>query len=204
MPTSAPERDRWLALGLLVAALALGYLLLVHWWWTQPMLELEQRIGTLQQRDARARAELQQAPAVAAALQRLQQEMQGTPAFLAEPTMELATAGLVQRLEQAVEQASPGNRACRITTRSPLQQQLKERFPRAVVQVRLLCGMPELLQVLYSLEAGSPRLFIDDFEASSQRVYAGGDSPQGGGVDVGFNLFGFLRPAAGAVADDAP
>jgi general secretion pathway protein M len=44
------ERDRWLALGLLLLALLLGYLVLLHTWWTAPMLDAQSRIETLQQR----------------------------------------------------------------------------------------------------------------------------------------------------------
>ena len=57
-------RDRWLALGLLLGALALAYLLLVHPWFTQPMRALGSRIDTLQERELRIRRELEQAPQV--------------------------------------------------------------------------------------------------------------------------------------------
>src|SRR3546814_10805608 len=75
---------------------------------------------------------------------------------------ELATSALVQRLETAVLEASPGNRSCAIINRSPLTEARQQRFPRVAVQVRLRCGNPELATVLHSLESGSPRLFIDN------------------------------------------
>ncbi len=50
MPTSTPtNRDRWLALGLLLAALGLVYLLLIHPWWAVPMRDAGTRIEALQQ-----------------------------------------------------------------------------------------------------------------------------------------------------------
>ena len=45
-----PDRDRWLALGLLLAALVLAYLLLVHPLWTAPMLEVQDRIDSARER----------------------------------------------------------------------------------------------------------------------------------------------------------
>lgn len=60
-PTSVPPRERWAALGLLAAVLLVAYLLLVHTWWTVPMLDLQDRIDDLKDRDARARATLAQA-----------------------------------------------------------------------------------------------------------------------------------------------
>ena len=38
------DRDRWVALGLLVAAIALAYFVLLHPWWTVPMIDTETRI----------------------------------------------------------------------------------------------------------------------------------------------------------------
>ena len=41
MPPLPNDRDRWFALGLLLAALALAYFVLLHPWWTVPMLDTE-------------------------------------------------------------------------------------------------------------------------------------------------------------------
>lgn len=198
MPSA--ERDRWLALGLLLAALGIGYLLLVHSWWTLPMLEVNQDIAESRDRELRVRTQLQQAPQVEKQLAAaLAQEAQ-RPGFLLESSAELATAGLVQRLETVVVQASPGNRSCAITNRSPMPQAARERFERVVVQVRLRCGVPELGAVLHALETGTPRLFVDNLNVLAQRyAYVGAVPGAGnGGLDVSFDLYGYLRPVAGA------
>ncbi len=198
------DRDRWLALGLLLAALALAYLLLLHPWWTVPMQQANARIDALQQRELRMRAQLQQAPEVERRLAQVQQAQAQRPGFLAEPTPELATAGLVQRLETVVLQASPGNRSCAISNRSPLSEPRPERFPRVTVQVRLRCGTPELAAVLHALESGSPRVFVDNLNVLAQRFYfapnqaaPGQGRTQSGGLDVSFDLSGYLATPAG-------
>jgi general secretion pathway protein M len=191
------ERDRWLALGLLLLALLLGYLVLLHTWWTAPMLDAQSRIESLQQRELRQRMQLRQGPEIARRLQQVQAALAHRPGFLAESTTELATASLVQRLESVVEQASPGNRSCAITNRSPLADDnaTKERFRKVTVQVRLRCGTPELSAVLYALEAGTPRLFVDNLNVLAQRYFfAPGQGAQAGGLDVSFDLYGYLRP----------
>jgi general secretion pathway protein M len=192
----ASDRDRWLALGLLLGVLALAYLLLVHPWWTAPMLEANDRIASLQQRELRARMQLKQAPAISAALQQAQQLQASSPGFLPEATSELATAGLVQRLETVVAQASPGNRGCAITNRSPQESPSRERFAKVTVQVRLRCGNPELAAVLHALESETPRLFVDNLSILSQGFFflPGQNRGQGGGLDVSFDLYGYLRP----------
>lgn len=203
----ASNRDRWLALGLLGAALALAYLVLVHPWWTVPMLAEAERIDTLQQRELRARMQLQQAPEVQAALVRVRAQQQRSAGFLPESSAELATAGLIKRLETVVAEASPGNRACAIANRSPLTEPGSERYVRVAVQVRLRCGVPETAAVLHALESGTPRLFVDNLNLLRQTYFAMADqaAQQGsGGLDVNFDLYGYLRPRPDAARPAPP
>lgn len=189
-------RERWAALGLLAAALLLAYGLLVHPWWTVPIRAENARIAQLQARDARLRAELDQAPAVRQRLEDARQRLASRPGFLPEATAELAVAGLVQRLETVVVQASPGNRSCQISNRSPMPPQGNDAYTRVVVQVRLRCGSPELAAVLHALEAGAPRLFVENLNVLAQRFFFAGPDAAGrdGGLDVSFDLAGYLAP----------
>lgn len=201
MRVETTSRDRWLALLILVAVLVLGYLLLVHTWWTVPMMRIGDEVEALQQRDLRARMELQQAPAVGERLEQVRAQTADVPGFMPEANVQLANAALVQRLERAVAEASPGNRSCAISNRTPLADPGQDRFPRAAVQVRLTCGNAELSAVLHSLERGSPRLFVDNLNLLAQRFNFGTGQGGGGGLDVSFDLYGYLQPAPGA--DDA-
>lgn len=200
--TPVDSRDRWVALGLLLAVLALAYLLLVHPWWTAPMQAEAGRIDSLQQRELRARMQLGQEPQVDQALEGVRQQQSRTAGFLPESSAQLATAGLIKRLETVVEQASPGNRACMIQNRSPLTEASRERYARVAVQVRLKCGVPETAAVLYALESGTPRLFVDNLNVLAQRYFnlAGRAGQGSGGLDVTFDLVGYLRPAPAAAA----
>ena len=196
------RRDRWLALGLLVLALGVAYALLVHPWWTMPMREADARIDSLQQRELRLRMQLLQAPQVAERLQQVQAQQQVTPGFLPEANPELATASLIQRLETVVAEASPGNRSCAITNRSPLDSDSRDTYRRVVAQVRLRCGTPELSRVLYLLESGTPRLFVDNLNILTQSLYLSRtQSVDMGGLDVSFDLQGYLLPLDAAAAE---
>lgn len=196
-------QDRWVALALLLAVLALGYALLVHPLWTRPMLEVGERIDGLRERELRLRMREQQAPLVQERLRELEASQGDRPGFLVADTPELATAGLVQRLESAVSEVSPGNRSCAISNRSPLRPDHGGAYVRVAVEVRLVCGTAELAAVLHALESGSPRLFVDNLDVLAQRMYgAGGATPQDtGGVDASFDLSGYLPvPGEGANA----
>lgn len=193
------ERDRWLALGLLLAAVALCYVLIVHPLFTVPMRAADARIAELQVRDARARGLLQQRGAIEQKLAQLGAGG-GTTGFLAEPTAELATAALIQQLERVVGEASPGNRGCAIVNRAPQDAgQQAGRYRRVTVQVRLRCGNAETLTVLHTLESARPYLFVDLLNITAQRYFAvpGAGTPQQGGLDVNFQLSGYVLPAAG-------
>ncbi|MDR7097693.1 general secretion pathway protein M [Lysobacter niabensis] len=191
------DRDRWLALGLLAAALALAYAVLIHPWFTVPMREVDNRIEGARERELRLRMQMKQAPQVQQRLQQARTQLARTPGFLPERSPELATAALVQRLEAVVSQASPGRRACEITNRSPLQEPSREKYARVTVQVRLRCGTPELASVLHSLEGGSPRVFVNNLNVLGQRVFFNpGQSGMQGGLDVSFDLYGYLPPGA--------
>ncbi len=200
MPAASPDRDRWLALAILAGLLALAYLVLVHPWWTAPMLQVNERIDASRQRDLRARMALRQAPDVRKRLQALRASTARLPGFMGERSPELATSALVQRLETAVLEASPRNRSCAIINRSPLTEARQQRFPRVAVQVRLRCGNPELAAVLYSLESGSPRLFVDNLNVLTLGNFrsATREAQGGGGLDVSFDLYGYLQPPPGA------
>ncbi|MES2859297.1 MAG: type II secretion system protein GspM [Pseudomonadota bacterium] len=193
------DRDRWLALVLLLAALAVAYLLLVHPWFTQPLRDADARIADLQSRDARVQALLRQAPEIQQRLLAL--DAGGSAAgFLLEPTSELATASLIQQLERVVLEVTPGNRGCAITNRAPLSAEPPPGpYRRVTVQVRLRCGNSETLAILHALESARPYLFVDVVNIAAQRYFAipGNNLPQEGGLDVSFDLYGYLRPAPG-------
>lgn len=201
MHVPVSNRDRWLALGLLAAALAVAYAVLIHPWFTVPMRAVEQRIESARERELRLRMQVKQAPAVERRLQEARAALARTPGFLPERSPELATAALVQRLETVVAQASPGRRACEITNRSPLQEPSREKYARVSVQVRLRCGTPELASVLHSLEGGTPRLFVGNLNVLGQRVFFNpGQTSMQGGLDVSFDLYGYLPPGAAPAA----
>ena len=192
-----PIPERWRGVGLLMLILAVAYLLLVHWWFTAPMLDLGTQVRDLAAQEQSLRAEVAQRPALEQQLAQLRADDASHPGFLPEASQELASAGLVQRLEQVVATASPNPNACQITARTPSQTDATEPYTRVVVQVRLRCGMTELAAVLHALESGDPLLFIDNLDLLSRRSYLVATPDNNGSMDVSFDLYGYLRSAPG-------
>ena len=204
MPSAPTRRDRWLALGLLLAVLALVYLLLVHPLFTVPWRAMDQEIVGLQERQQRVQVQLDQRPQVAERLQQVQEALRQRPGFLTEATAEGAAAALSARVQEVVASASPGNRACVVSNRTPMPDSRGDAtYTRVAMQVRLRCGVDEMATVLQSLETGTPRLFVENLNMLAQRFQ---QSPveSGTGLDVSFELVGYLQPAGLASAQTAP
>lgn len=195
------EPNRWYALLLLLGVLGLLYVAVLRPLFAEPLIAVEAKVGDLQTRNARLRSLLLQRPAIENRLAEL--DAQGGGGFLPQPSAELATAWLVQQLEQVVSDASPGSRGCAIVNRAPLpDDRSRERYRRVTVQVRLRCGNAETLRVLHALESARPYVFVDQLQITAQRYFAvpGSAEPQEGGLDVSFNLFGYILPSAGGAS----
>ncbi len=184
--------ERWKILGGVFMLVVLAYLLLVHWWFTAPMMDMGEQINQLRDQELQYRMDASQRPALEKKLEEVRQQQGLTPHFLPEANKELASAALVQRLEQVVSAASPNPNACQITARTPTDSSIKEDFQRVTVQVRLRCGMAEMANIMHSLEGGSPQLFIDNLELLSRSSYNNA-GPVGGAVEVVFDLFGYIQ-----------
>lgn len=193
-------RDRTLALALLLAVVALVYLLLVHPWFTAPLQVINQDIAGLHERGQRVDAQLAQQPQVEAALREVRAGLAGRPGFLTDATAEAAAASLGNRLQEVVTAASPEHRACTISNRTPLpDNRAAGDYPRVAMQVRLRCGVEEMATVLHGLETGTPRLFVENLNLLAQRYQQSPDET-GTGLDVSFELVGYLLPDAAANA----
>lgn len=205
MAAQPTRRDRWLALALLLAALALAYAVLVHPWLTQPLRAINADIAALQERQQRIQAQLEQRAQIEQRLAEVRTALQGRPGFLREPTAESAAAALSSRLQDAVASASPGNRSCAISNRTPLPDTATApQFARVAMQVRLRCGVPEMAAVLQTLETGTPRLFVENLTLLAQR-FQQSPNETGTGLDASFELIGYLQPgASGDAAGTAP
>lgn len=204
MPMPPTARDRWLALALLLAVLALGYLLLVHPWFTVPWRAIDQEIIALQERQQRVQAQLDQQPQVQARLHEVRDSLRQRPGFLPESTAEGAAAALGARVQEVVLAASPGNRACVVSNRTPMPDNRSDAaYTRVAMQVRLRCGVDEMATVLHALGTGTPRLFVENLNLLAQRFQQSPDE-SGTGLDASFELVGYLQPASATTVPVLP
>lgn len=186
--------ERWLALGLLLAVLCLVYLVGLHWWWTAPHMALNGRVAELREQELRLRMHASQMPQLRERIEGLREKQDAATGFLREGNAELATAGLIQRLEQVMQQVVPDRQRCLLTGRTPAGGTGQDRFPRITIQVRLRCGMEDMARVLHALESGQPELFVDNLLVSARQTgrRRGLGPSEGAELEVAFDLYGFL------------
>lgn len=201
MSAADGRRDRVLAISLVVAALMLVYLLFVHWPLVMPHLALREELITLRDQEASLRATAAQQPTLQARLAEVAAAEARNPGFLAEDSFDLATAGLMQRLELVVSASTTEADRCQVVNKTPYKSREKERFERVTVKVRMRCEVEEFANVLHEIEGGSPQLFVGDLNMISRRPTFNrrlNRPPQRGYVDISFDLYGYLHQRSDA------
>lgn len=185
-------RDRAAAVGLLVAALALVYMLGVHWWFTAPFLDARASLIELRDQELQLRTIANTREQVEQRLAEVRSFEAGNPEFLPEDNFDLAASVMIQRLQSLVDQQSAGA-ACSIVSRTPFRSNADEPFVRVTIKVRMRCTLEYLAPVLHSLETSSPRLFVNDFSVINRAQGPTRPGQVPGAIDVNFDVYGFLR-----------
>ena len=87
-PVAIP--DRWRVFGGVLLALLLAYLVLVHWWFTAPMLAMGSEIESMRDQEQALLGEVAQRPQLLKALADVRKFEASNPGFLPESSREEA------------------------------------------------------------------------------------------------------------------
>lgn len=195
-----PRDSRLAAILLLVLALLLVYVLLIHWWFVAPLRAVHAQMGELRDTQSRYAGAIAEKPALQRRIAELGAGQAASAAFLPESDPSAASAGLMQRVVDAVGAHTAGG-GCEVTQKMPLPNPPEDEgspYRKAAVSISLRCDMEPLVAVLNALEQGTPYLFVDDLSLYRNPVAAQqGNQPT---LEVQFTLSGYVRPARGAAA----
>ena len=183
--------SRTLALVLLAAALAGGYLLVVV-----PVLDAYRATGeaieqaeTLLQRQWALAA---QQPLLLARIDEEKEQADAIAGYLKGPSDALAAAELQDRLKAVVEAAGGELRSTRILPAEAVEASPGTR--RAALQVEMVVSIGGLAEILYALEGGQPYVLINELVVRNQRERRGRNDPEAQPIlDVNLQLSGFVR-----------
>ena len=192
-----PRDSRIAAILLLVLALVLVYFLLIHWWFVAPLRAVHAQMADLRDTQSRYAAAIAEKPALQKRIAELGAGQAASAAFLPEADPNAASAGLMQRVVDAVGAHTAGG-SCAVTQKMPLPKPPDDDnspYRKAAVSISLRCDMEPLVAVLNALEQGTPYLFVDDLSIYRNPVAAQqGNQPV---LEVQFTLSGYVRPARG-------
>jgi general secretion pathway protein M len=199
-----PRDSRIAAVLLLGLALVLVYVLLIHWWFVAPLRAVDAQMAELRDTQSRYAAAIAEKPALERRIAELGAGQAASAAFLPETDPSAASAGLMQRVVDAVGAHTAGG-GCEVTQKMPLPNPPGDDsspYRKAAVSISLRCDMEPLVAVLNALEQGTPYLFVDDLSLYRNPVAAQqGNQPP---LEVQFTLSGYVRPARGAAAVPPP
>jgi general secretion pathway protein M len=199
LPESA-RSQRIFAIGLLLIALLLAYLLFVHWWLVSPYMEMRDQYYDLRDQQYHFAELIQSKPQIEKQLKEVAGLEQQNQAFLNDADAASAFSDLSERLKRAVEENHDPNARCIVNGISPAGNPAPEVYLRVSANVNLSCQAETFAKVLYSLETSNPYLFVDRLVIYRQQAMftPGGKAPPGATlVNAQFNLSGFLRQPGG-------
>jgi general secretion pathway protein M len=182
---------RVLALALLAAAVAGGYLLVLV-----PVLDAyRETADAIEQAETvlhRQRALAAQRPLLIARIEEEKEQAEAIAGYLQGPSDALAAAQLQDRLKAVVEAAGGELRSTRILPAEAVEASPGTR--RTALQVQLVVTIEGLAEILYGLEAGQPYLLIDELSVRNQRERRRrGEAVPETTLDVNLRLSGFVR-----------
>lgn len=190
MTALTSAQSRALALLLLAVLLGLVYFIAIH-----PLLKLHQdNVVTIEQLNTRL-IRYQQLASRRSSLEQhiasIEQNQNTEAYYLKNQADALAAAELQSRINKVVS-VSGGS----IISTQPLNSVSGELLPRVRVRVRFRGNIEALRKIVYSLETGTPLLFVDEFSVSAK----GRHIPRKAGkvaarhLDVQFEISGYIRP----------
>lgn len=197
----SPAQSRIAAIALALITLMIAYLILLHWWFVAPLLDINAQAGDLREVHARYAAAIAQEPLLRKRLATLQSSGASANAFLPETDPSAAAAGLIQRASDVVAAHAGESGGCEMPQKMPVEQDAgKEPYRRVSVSITLQCGMQPLTEVLHDFDRALPYVFVDDltiYQIAQPGVAASSK------LEVQFTLSGYIRSTGAGTAGGA-
>jgi general secretion pathway protein M len=193
-----PLEQRLTAISLAGLCLALGYLLLVHWWFTAPLTAMSREGDSLREMYQHYQILLRQRAPLEKQLASTQAQDLAAETLLTGPDTGAAGAQLLGLLASHVQEASVDDYGCFVSNRMPVDGTAENGFLAVKLSVNLDCDTEALARLIYGVENSHPVLLI---ESLSLRNLI--DSASNGRRRLSAQLLiaGYLRSSASSEAD---
>jgi general secretion pathway protein M len=182
--------SRMTAILLFVIVLIVVYLLCFHWFILRHV-EYSDEIETLREQLGRFNRVAAMREPYETRLRDLQTNRSDQNLFLEESGFNEAAAAMSQRLGEAVD--ARADNSCEIVSRQPVRPRVQERYEKVTVNVRMRCGIEDVMSILHWLESSVPLIIVEEMTIVKPRVRSRrGEAQDSGLLDVRFNMSGYL------------
>ncbi len=182
--------SRLTAVLLFVVVLIVVYLVGFHWFILRHV-DYAEEIGTLREQLGRFNRVAAMRADYEARLTELQANRSDQNLFLEERDFNEAAAAMSERLGQAVDARADNN--CQIVSRQPVRPRVQERYEKVTVNVRMRCGIDDVMSILHWLETSIPLIIVEEMTIVKPRVRRRrGEEQDSGLLDLRFNMSGYL------------
>lgn len=182
--------SRMTAVLLFVIVLIVVYLVGFHWFILKHV-EYADEIGTLREQLGRFNRVADMREVYESRLNELQANRSDQNLFLEERDFNEAAAAMSERLGQAVD--ARADNSCQIVSRQPVRPRVQERYEKVTVNVRMRCGIDDVMSILHWLESSIPLIIVEEMTIVKPRVRRRrGDDQASGPLDLRFNMSGYL------------
>ena len=189
------EQGRPLAIGLLVVAIIVVYLLGFHWF-VMRHVSLSNEIGESKQQIARFKATASQRDDLESRLGTLRAERMDNTLFLPGQDFSIAAAQMIRMLRDWIDANANDADLCSVTNTAPQRARDPELFESVRVDVRMSCPLDDFVRVLHEMETSVPMFFVEDlriqqrFRPDQRRNQRGRSSY--GLLDIQFQMLGYI------------
>ena len=150
--------------------------------------------GDLRTQLSRFQTVASQGEALQSRLGEIRSSQKDADLFLEDPEFDEAAASMSGGIVEMVR--TQANEGCQIVSRQPVRPKVQERFQRVTVNVRMRCDAEEFIQILHSMETGTPLMLVDDLNIIRPRTRRSNRSANAtaqGALDIRFNVSGYLK-----------
>jgi general secretion pathway protein M len=200
LPSFSPREQRAVALGLLALLLAAAYGLLVHSWFTAPLMVLNQRLDELAAQQQRYAVVLGQRDALHQRARQTRNTEEDAASLLPGGDSSAAAADLMQRVGEQVKRLEKVGPGCVVVQRMPIIGEPVIASPYRAVRLSLglECGVEALTRLLHGLEYTRPVLLVEQLDIA--RARSGPEQVAGGRLTVHLLITGYIAAAVAAPA----
>lgn len=184
------NRDRWLAVSLLIVVIGLFYVVAV-----MPVLAIadnyQESIDDLEFRLERDKRLALQKDSVLKQVKEIKKQQASSNNFISRESTALASADLQKKVKSTITEAGGD-----LTSTQVIPGREEERFVRIGIKVRMSGNVEVLKSVLYELEAATPMLMIDSLNIRSVKRRRNRKTRRlepSDKLNINFEVIGYMR-----------